>query len=165
MESNALEPRELRTAFSRFATGVTVVSYDFEGEPRGVTVNSFTSVSLDPALALVSIGKLAATSGRLAAGRFAINVLSEQQRALALQFSGRHQAGLDIEWKRATGLAPWLSGTVALYQCASWRIIEAGDHDLHIGEVQSVSTDSDRKPLLFLDGRFIAAGQDMLAAV
>jgi flavin reductase (DIM6/NTAB) family NADH-FMN oxidoreductase RutF len=165
MESNALEPRELRMAFSRFATGVTVVTYEYEGEPRGVTVNSFTSVSLNPALALVSIGNQAATAGRLATGRFAINVLSEDQQAHALQFSGRQQAGLNIEWNRAAGLAPWLSGTVALYQCHSWRIIEAGDHDLHIGEVHSVSTDRDRRPLLFLDGRFMAAGQDTLAAV
>ncbi|MEV7648211.1 flavin reductase family protein [Arthrobacter sp. NPDC089319] len=160
-----LEPRELRTAFSRFATGVTVVTYEFEGEPRGVTVNSFTSVSLDPALALVSIGKQAATAERMAAGPFAINVLSEEQQAHALQFSGRQQAGLDIEWNRGPGLAPWLAGTVAVYQCAAWQIIDAGDHNLHIGEVKSVQTSSERNPLLFLDGRFLSAGQNMLAAV
>jgi flavin reductase (DIM6/NTAB) family NADH-FMN oxidoreductase RutF len=163
--NNVLEPRELRTAFSRFATGVTVVTYEFEGEPRGVTVNSFTSVSLDPALALVSIGKQAATAARMAAGLFAINVLSEDQQAHALQFSGRHQAGLDIGWNRGPGLAPWLSGTTAVYQCASWQTIDAGDHDLHIGEVQSVQTNSDLKPLLFLDGKFLSVSQNMLAAV
>lgn len=159
------DPRELRSAFGRFGTGVTVVTYEFEGEARGVTVNSFTSVSLEPALALVSIGKQAATAARMATGPFAINVLSEEQQGLALQFSGRHQNELTIEWNSRPGLAPWLSGTVAVYQCTPWQVIEAGDHDLHVGQVQSLEIDNGRRPLLFLDGKFLPSHQTVLAAV
>src|SRR5699024_308796 len=145
--SDSLEPRTLRSAFGRFATGVTIVTYEYDGEPRGVTVNSFTSVSLDPALALVSIGKQAATAERMTSVPFAINVLCEDQQAHALQFSGRHQEDLRLKWNREPGQAPWLAGAAAVYQCTSWQVIDAGDHDLHIGQVQSVDVAHDRKPL------------------
>jgi flavin reductase (DIM6/NTAB) family NADH-FMN oxidoreductase RutF len=160
-----LNAQELRSAFSRFATGVTVVTYEVDGEPRGFTVNSFTSVSLDPALALVSVGHEATAASRLPGARFAINVLSEQQEAYALQFCGRGQEGLEVAWVREEERAPELGHVVAVYQCQGWQVIPAGDHDLHVAEVLSVRVDHGLRPLLFVNGQFTTAAPETLLAV
>ncbi|MCU1604009.1 MAG: flavin reductase [Modestobacter sp.] len=163
--SSDLNAHELRSAFSRFATGVTVVTYEVDGSPRGFTVNSFTSVSLDPALALVSVAHGAAAASRLPGAKFAINVLGEHQQAHALQFCGREQEGLEIAWVREEGRAPELAHVVAAYQCSGWQVVPAGDHDLHVAEVHSVRVDHELRPLLFINGQFTTASPDTLLAV
>ncbi|SFL24014.1 flavin reductase family protein [Geodermatophilus ruber] len=162
--ARTLTAAELRGAFSRFATGVTVVTYEVEGEPRGFTVNSFTSVSLDPPLALVSVARTAAAASRLAGARFAINVLSEDQEALALQFCGRQQDDLEIGWRMTPGQAPELDDVVAAYQCSGWQVVSAGDHDLHVAEVLSVRVEPEKSPLLFINGKFVTAATGFLLA-
>ena len=87
-----LEPRHLRSCLSRFVTGVAVVSYVVDDEPRGVTVNSFTSVSMDPPLILVSLARSAKAVDHLSAVPFTINVLKASQFDIALQFAGRPRA-------------------------------------------------------------------------
>jgi flavin reductase (DIM6/NTAB) family NADH-FMN oxidoreductase RutF len=81
--------RHLRACFGKFATGVTVVTYRAGEEVRGVTMNSFTSVSLDPPLILLSVAKTARTSDALDRTDFAVNVLRVDQMDLALHFAGR----------------------------------------------------------------------------
>ncbi|MDI2099369.1 flavin reductase family protein [Ruicaihuangia caeni] len=157
MELKEFDLRELRSAFGRFATGVTVVTYEDEGEIRGFTANSFTSVSLDPPLVLVSVGKHARAADRLAGKPFTINVLSDDQIAHAFQFSGKPQLDLMLDWERTAGCAPALVGTAASFRCMPWQVVEAGDHDLHIGRLTAFSADSMRKPLVFLDGQFTPA--------
>lgn len=164
MTATPVDGRQLRTAFSRFATGVTVVTYEHEGQPRGLTLNSFTSVSLEPALALVSIAKRA-NAAQLLADRFAVNVLSERQQAHALQFSGRPQDELEVGWRHEHGFAPELCDVVASFQCRTWQVVPAGDHDLYVGEVVGVRLEEDARPLLFLNGRFTTANFDQLAAI
>lgn len=150
----SLEPAELRSAFSRFATGVTVVTYLFDRRPHGITVNSFTSVSLQPPLILVSIAHTAAAASRLTEGDFAINVLSEDQEDHALQFCGRQQDELEVKWNFPDRGAPELVGAVAVYQCTRRMVLPAGDHDLHIADVKSVSSSTTSRPLCFVNGKF-----------
>lgn len=89
-----MDTRELRNCFGCFATGVTVITWmNDDGQRRGITVNSFTSVSLDPPLVLISIDKKTKAFEELKNKSFVINILSADQAAYALQFAGRPQSG------------------------------------------------------------------------
>ena len=118
----------------RFATGVTVVSFDAGDGPRGVTVNSFTSVSLEPPLVLVGIAKRAAAHEALRDNPFCVNVLGAEQEDLARRFAGGN-SGADPRFDAAPGRAPRLLGALAHVDCDAWRAYDAGDHTLFVGEV------------------------------
>src|SRR3954447_12909717 len=134
--TTALEPRYLRTCLARFVTGVAVVSYLSDGEPRGLTVNSFTSVSMDPPLILVSLARSAKACDQLSNTPFAINVLRSSQIDVAMQFAGAPQPGAPIRWvTNASDHAPQLVGALATFQCTPWRAYDGGDHVLQIGQV------------------------------
>src|ERR1700743_216472 len=111
-----LDPRQLRQTLGRFATGVTIVTYADEGAPRGVTVNSFTSVSMDPPLILVSIGRNARAANGLAGPSFVVNVVVSDNLPLAQQFAGQNQDGLEVPWSKHH-LVPRLRGSVAWLEC------------------------------------------------
>jgi flavin reductase (DIM6/NTAB) family NADH-FMN oxidoreductase RutF len=160
----ALDPRHLRACLSRFTTGVTVVTYTVRGEPRGITVNSFTSVSLDPPLVLVSLARSARASEQAGRVPFAVNVLAADQVDLALQFAGRPRAGARLRWAEDAGSGdtgsdgpPRLAGAVAVFTCRPWRSYDGGDHVLHLGEVTAAAR-YPGEPLVFTDGRFAMAG-------
>lgn len=143
-----------RGCVGEFATGVTVVTAEHEGLPAGMTLNSFTSVSLEPLLVLVSLGSgsrtLHATS---ASGRFAVSILSRAQRDVALDFS---EAGAPFPAGHVArdreGFLP-VSGAAAVLRCHVERIERAGDHALVIGEVVSIAHGGG-EPLIFHRGRF-----------
>lgn len=151
-----LDARALRGCLGQYATGVAVVTYQGEDGPRGATINSFTSVSMDPPLVLVSFAR-ATNAARLLTGRpFVVNVLASTQLDIALQFAGRPQAGLQVPWSPIAEV-PRLRGTVAWLQCAPWATYDGGDHLLFVGEI--VRHDSRRgDPLLFHRGQFRMAG-------
>lgn len=113
---------------------MTVVTLRGPSEPRGLTVNAFTSVSLDPPLVLVSINKAAKSHDLLRDSPFAVNVLAADQEALALHFAGRPQPGLEIEWVEGS-FVPRLAGALAYLECRPWAAYEGGDHTLFVGEV------------------------------
>lgn len=148
--------RELRRTLGCFATGVTVVTtLDASGQPRGMTANSFTSVSLDPALILICVAKTAPILAAFdTAEGFAVNILEEQQRDLSQRFatpSPDKFAGLN--WRPGVTGAPVLSETVAYLDCRLHQRIEAGDHVILIGAVADYGR-SDASPLLFCRGSY-----------
>jgi flavin reductase (DIM6/NTAB) family NADH-FMN oxidoreductase RutF len=148
-----LNTRELRNCFGRFATGVTVVSWrGDDGQRYGITVNSFTSVSLDPPLVLISIDRKAKACKGLKERSFVINVLSADQEAFAWQFAGKQQIGLQIEWED-TPIGPKLKDALATIECTPWREYDGGDHVLYIGEVHDFSY-RDGDGLIFYQGKF-----------
>jgi flavin reductase len=150
-----LEPLHLRHCLSRFATGVAVVSYRAEGDTRGVTVNSFTSVSLDPPLVLVSVARSARAAGHLGRVPFTVNVLGAAQLDLALHFAGRLRGPLQVNWQSTSDhLAPTLEGALASYRCQAWHSYDGGDHRLHLGRVLEVAARGDAEPLVFNRGKF-----------
>ena len=154
-----LDPRQLRSCFGHFATGVTVVSYEAEGERRGATVNGFTSVSLEPPLILVSLARTARACDALDGQPFVVNVLSESQLDVAMHFAGRTKPGFEPPWVDGAAV-PRLRGGVAWLECHPWKSYDGGDHVLYIGEV--VHYDSRRgKPLLFYVGDFRMVGVAM----
>jgi flavin reductase (DIM6/NTAB) family NADH-FMN oxidoreductase RutF len=150
----------LRRAFGTFATGVTVVTVG-GANPHGMTANSFTSLSLDPPLLLVCVGRDAVMHGRLLAVRhFGVSVLAADQEHLGRHFANRWRtlgpAEFDaVDWVpgRCTG-SPLIRGALAFFECALWRTYDGGDHTIFVGRLLSVEEQPDRDAMLFLHGQF-----------
>jgi len=136
-----VEPGALRACLSRFATGVAVVTFAGPEGPRGVTMNSFTSVSADPPLVLVSVAKRARCHEPLAGGAaFCVNVLGAEQEALARRFAGSAaagEAGSGPGWAAGAGV-PRLASPLAWVECAPWSRCDGGDHTLVLGLVTAL---------------------------
>jgi flavin reductase len=141
----------LRSCLGRFATGVTVVTFAAADGPRGVTVNSFTSVSLEPPLVLVSIAKAARAHDALRERPFCVNVLGAEQEALARRFAGGDPEAEPhfTEGERA----PRLQGALAHVECEPWRVYDAGDHSLFLGEIAGFGH-RDGDALAYMGSRF-----------
>jgi flavin reductase (DIM6/NTAB) family NADH-FMN oxidoreductase RutF len=152
---SAVGSMEFRRALGHFATGVTVVTYQPEGsdEFRGTTVNSFTSVSLDPPLILVSLGRQTRSAAALTVGSpFAVNVLHHGQRDLAMHFAGRPKPDTLVEWEVRADV-PHLADCGAYFRCLARDVHEAGDHVLVVGLVKEFRAYG-HPPLLFYRGAF-----------
>ncbi|MFZ2102925.1 MAG: flavin reductase family protein [Oricola sp.] len=150
----AQDPRDLRKAFGRFATGITVVTAATPDGPLGITANSFSSVSLEPAMVLWSIGRHSRRFDAFARADFqAIHVLGEDQADLCRRFShtGIDFTGLEITYNRQR--VPLLSGTLARFEVEIVDRIDAGDHVIQLGRVQRLSL-ADGEPLVFAAGRY-----------
>jgi len=124
--------RTLRSCLGRFATGVAVVTFEGPDGPRGVTVNAFTSVSMEPPLVLVSVAKGAWSHDALKGERFCVNVLGAEQERIARQFAGMGEG--EPRWVKGSA-TPRLAGVLAHLECRPWRNYEGGDHTLFLGEV------------------------------
>lgn len=145
--------RRLRDCVGHFATGVTVVTVQRGDLMHGATVSSFTSVSLDPPLVMVSLDRGSRICERLAGAAFGINVLATHQRELALHFAGQHRAPTaTVAWERSDQ-APRLAGCVAYLSCSPWASYDGGDHVLYVGEVQHFEF-CGGEPLIFHRGAF-----------
>ncbi|KOC90283.1 flavin reductase family protein [Winslowiella iniecta] len=130
--------RQLRDAFGAFMTGVTVVTTnDRHGNPIGFTANSFSSVSLDPALLLVSIDKRSANFDNFTGCKhFAINILAEQQKETSNIFAQKIEDRFAlINWRKAASGVPLIDDSSAWFDCAMHQVIDAGDHAILIGQV------------------------------
>ena len=110
----------LRSCLGRFATGVVVVTFDSGDGPRGLTVNAFTSVSMDPPLILVSVARRAKAHDLLHDRAFCVNVLGAEQESLARQFAGGPDA--PVRWVEH-GVAPRLAGVLAYLMCQPWSAV------------------------------------------
>lgn len=149
--------RDLRNAMGRFATGVAVVTASTPGHPPiGMTINSFSSVSLEPPLVLFSIDKKAHSLTRFReAEDFAINVLAGHQRELSARFTRPLSANWDdIELRKGSGGAPLLSGAVAWFECVPWAAYDGGDHLIFVCRVVGFTLREDGEPLVFFAGRY-----------
>lgn len=159
---------EFRRALGSFLTGVTIVTtIGPEGEPRGFTANSFTSVSLDPPLVLVCIAHKASGHPVFATSKsFAINVLNEGQKAASGVFASKAADKFaSVAWRPGRTGSPVLDGSVASFDCDMERLVEAGDHSILIGRVRDFEHNSSQ-PLGYCRGAYVAPGlsQDALAA-
>lgn len=150
------DPRTLRDALGCFATGVTVVTCLNEGVPAGLTVNSFTSVSLDPPLLLVCIAKRAATADALTtASHFAINVLQTGQQPASIRFATRDEDRFGTTgWAHGEDGAPILEESLGVFECERYAVYDGGDHHILVGQVVKASFDASLDPLLFFRGRY-----------
>ena len=163
----SLTPAEFRHAMGCFATGVTIVTVDLDGEVHGMTANAFASVSLDPFLVLVCVDHKTKTHAHLhARKRFGINVLSENQRAISEYYArpertherAEQEAGARFE--RAQHGTPMLRGALAYLECRLHSAQDAGDHTIFIAEVEDVVV-REGEPLLFFRGKYHKVGKEV----
>lgn len=129
---------DYRQALGSFVTGVTIVAaFDFNGDPWGLTANSFCSVSLDPPLVLVCLDRRGRAWPVFAGARhFSINILAAGQADLAQHFAGpTPNRFATIIWTRGQASTPLLPETSAWFECATNRQIDAGDHVILLGAV------------------------------
>jgi flavin reductase (DIM6/NTAB) family NADH-FMN oxidoreductase RutF len=150
-----IDPRAFRQLLGRFATGVTVVTTrGNKGKPVGVTINSFTSVSLQPPLVLFCLGNSAQCHDAFnAASFFAVNLLAVKQKKLSAHFasSGNKKWG-DVPYSTGDHGCPILPGALGTVVCKKTRAIVAGDHTIFIGEVTELHQPGGKKlpaPLLY----------------
>jgi len=156
----AVDSGELRRCFGGFATGVTVVTAG-RTMPRGMTANSFTSVSLDPPLILVCVHRQAAMHAAiLAEEAFAVSMLASHQEPVARYFADKARPRGEREFDvvdqtpgRFTG-APLVRGAVAWLECKLAAVHDGGDHSIFIGEVLDFGRGAVRDALLFYSGAF-----------
>lgn len=160
-----LDGAELRQCLGRFATGVAVLTCRGEGgeSAHGLTVNSFTAVSLRPPLVLVSIDRRATACRLLADRPFAVNVLAGDHEPLARHFAGRENPEVSISWRRGA-LVPLLGDALAFFECEPWRAYDGGDHELFLGRVVSFGY-REGDGLGFFVSRFIRVATPDLASL
>ena len=152
-EDGGLPGAVYRQALGRFGSGVTVISVAHAGGYHAMTANAFMSISLDPPLVAVSIGRKARMNEHLAERcRFGISVLSEPQQALAFHFGGRPDPAVQpaVEWEQGV---PLMAGSAATLVVDVDRIHEAGDHRIFVAQLCQLRW-SEAPPLIFWAGRF-----------
>ena len=160
----SVNPLEFRKAMGSFATGVTIVTVDLDGEVHGMTANAFASVSLNPLLILVCVDHSARTHAHLhARKRFGINILNANQRAISEYYaravrtdslvSQRAEAEAGARFDRTVKGTPILHGALAYLECRLKSAQDAGDHTIFIAEVEEVVV-REGEPLLFFRGKY-----------
>jgi flavin reductase (DIM6/NTAB) family NADH-FMN oxidoreductase RutF len=152
-------PREFRDALGLYPTGIAIVTtIDSDGAPTGVTVNSFTSVSLEPPLILVSLARTSRSLDAFhRASHFAVSLLRDDQRQASSAFAStktdrfslvRHRAGL--------GGCPVIEPHLVAFECETHARYDGGDHVLVLGKVLRIDPDSSGppNPLLYFRGQY-----------
>jgi flavin reductase (DIM6/NTAB) family NADH-FMN oxidoreductase RutF len=139
-----------------FATGITVVTTkDSKGQPYGLTVNSFTSVSLNPVLVLVCLdNKLSGLQAFKDSRHFGVSILSEHQEDVSRMFAKKDsERPAHIYFDGKTGM-PLLKNAIAVMECETVRVYEGGDHQIFLGEVQAAEVLQLDHPLLYFRGKY-----------
>ena len=129
----------IKDAMSRFTTGVTVVTTHYQDQDWGMTCNSFNTVSLEPAMVLWSVRRASFShEAFVTAGGYVVNVLASHQQDLALRFAKGSQAErfADLSLERTAMHMPRLPQVLAWFACQTVQVVQAGDHDILIGEVR-----------------------------
>lgn len=146
-----MEDRLFRDAMGKFATGVTVLLTENEGEVHGMTANGFMSVSLDPKLVVISIGHKARFLEKVSASKtYTVNILASDQENYSRHFAGRPNE--DVVFDRLAE-QPVLPGAIAQVACDVVAEHVEGDHTLFIGKVRDIQV-TDGDPLLFFGGQY-----------
>lgn len=159
----SFDSRSFRKALGGFPTGVTVVTTKGPGDqsPIGVTINSFTSVSLEPPLVLFCLDiRNSDLSTFVANGTFAVNILREDQRELSIRFAARTDENKfgDVDYAIWDSGAPILAGCLANLECRIVRMHEEGDHMVFIGQVTRLEYSQAGQPLAYWRGAYARLG-------
>ena len=152
----SIDEARFRQVLGRFATGVTVVTGLAAGEPLGLAVNSFTSVSLEPPLVAFCVAERSRTwPGLRTAGTFCVNILTEDQEALSRAFAGRPpDRFLGVGWRPGRSGAPILADVLAWIECTVEAEHDAGDHVIVVGRVHDLGVAHEGRPLVFYRGGY-----------
>ena len=158
--SGSIAPADFRTALSRFASGITIMSTLQGGVAHAMTASAFTSVSLDPPLVLVCVDKgVRMHEAVLSRGDWAVSVLAAGDQAVAERFA---RSGRDL-YSQFDGIptvpgpktgCPLVTGAPAWLECRTWATYEGGDHTIVVGEVLSLGAADDPSALIYYAGQY-----------
>ncbi len=160
MIPSSFDAADFRHVCAKYATGITITTVcGDDGSPHGMTVNSFSSVSLAPPLILVCIDLRAALMPLFRTGKhFGVNVLSEAQKDLSNRFAQKGEDRFEgVAWVTGASGVPLIRGALASFECAVTKIIEAGDHIVAIGEVLHIER-AEGRPLIYFDSKYRTLG-------
>ncbi|WP_223588410.1 flavin reductase family protein [Neobacillus bataviensis] len=159
-----MDDRQFRTAMGKFATGVTVIATDLDGDVHGMTANAFMSVSLSPKLVVVSIGEKARILEKIKQSKsFSVNILAADQQELSMIFAGQIKEPREVVFDRLDG-KPVLAGAVAQIACEVSAEHVEGDHTLFIGRVTDIHLE-EAEPLIFYSGSYRALAEEKTVTV
>jgi flavin reductase (DIM6/NTAB) family NADH-FMN oxidoreductase RutF len=157
-----VDPAEFRHVIARFATGVSVVSTVSADHRYGMTVNSLTSVSLDPVLVLFCCDRGTTLHDPvLATGRWGVSILSGSQREVSARFAKRGLSGDELFDRYPCRPGPWtgaplLDDAIGWLECRTWATYDGGDHTIVVGEVLGVAEGADADALLYFESTYRA---------
>jgi len=145
-----IDDARFKEAMSHFASGVTVVTTEHDGTPYGMTVSSFSSLSLHPPLVLVCVEKSVKTHDALrASGMFGVSILSSEQASVSNRFASRSDdkfAGIDV--RAGEHGMPLIGGSICTLECRVQGELRGGDHTIFVGEVLDAQT-GEGAPLVY----------------
>ena len=148
-----MDPRDFRNAMGNFATGITIVTTEWNGEVFGMTVNAFMSVSLDPMLVVISIDEQANMYELIQkTKKYAISILKEDQTKYSMIFADQIEGKNNIEFDQLNGHSV-LQDALTTITCDVQDMVKAGDHMLFIGKVTDLSI-NEGEPLLYFGGNY-----------
>ena len=156
LASHEGEARAFRDVLGRFASGVAVVTSMCDGEPVGITCQSFASVSLDPPLVMFIPARSSRAWPRIEqSGIFCVNFLAEDQMAISERMATK---GIDkfagVAWRPAPSGSPILEQSIGYVDCSVWAVHPAGDHVVVLGQVHDLAETRDAEPLLYFEGAY-----------
>jgi len=154
-----ITPEELRKAMHNWATGITIVTAAHEGIQHGMTVSSFTSLSLEPPMISVSLYQTSRTHGLVStSGHFGVTILAADQEEISNRFAGRipdtddRLAGLDVE--NLISDAPFITGGLTFFDCRVSQSIPVGTNTLFIAEILAARSQDDSDPLIYFNQKY-----------
>ena len=148
------DSQAFRQALGQFATGVTIVTVKDQGGVHGMTANAFSSVSLDPPLVLVCIGKKNRTHSLIEeVGKFGVSVLAEGHENVSRHFAGAKDVEIDVSFIEEGVGTPVIKESLAWLDCSVWRTYDGGDHSIVVGKVEALAAPGG-KPLIFFQGAY-----------
>ncbi|MFQ5866230.1 MAG: flavin reductase family protein [bacterium] len=155
----AVSPEMFRQVMGRFATGVAIITVKTKEGVHGLTVNAFTSVSLEPPLVLICIQKNGISHACIVkADSFVVNLLSEEQIDLANRFAdselSSHERFKNVSYRNSAQGVPILDGNLGHLECRIVNQFEGGDHTIFLGQVEKAEVAEEKSPLLFYNSRY-----------
>ena len=163
-QTEVIDPKRLRQLLGCFSTGVAIITTNTaDGQPLGLTCNSFSSVSLEPPLVLFSLRNASSLLGQfMSAETFAINILSQSQDALSGRFASKIVDKFEgVDWRAGPLGTPLIDGCLASFECKVHARHEAGDHTIFIGEVKHMGADSADHALVFYKGAYMMLAESL----
>jgi flavin reductase (DIM6/NTAB) family NADH-FMN oxidoreductase RutF len=141
---------DFKKAMAQFASGVTVVTTELDGTLYGMTVASFASLSLDPPLVLICVGRAMQTHSAIAgAGRFGVSILGQDQQQLSNHFASKLEDKFSgVDYRVGDSGVPLLNGAICTLECSVAGQLDGGDHSIFTGLVERADT-SESAPLVY----------------
>lgn len=156
-----IDQEEFKSTLAKFPSGITIVTVAVEGTLHGMTASAFASVSLEPPLILVCLDKSSRTRELLLeAGAFAVNILAAHQEEAARAFAQAGQKPFEkVPHRLGSTGAPLFEEALAWIECGVGQVVEAGDHDVVLGEVVAFEG-HDGNPLVYFDKLYRSLDSD-----